>query len=196
MSFCLSFFVSQKKNWSNAATREKANSLIARFFIFMKILSLVNTHYQRLDFYYYFSIVRALQNSKNSSHLLFTKSLLKVCNDQAMTARSCCFTFLNTNFELTSVHYCYIVWSGSSHAKNLPKVNGREIVVVSPVTALGSFLQNLKRILAYCSQLYINCLAILLFTETCSKQPFQTVAQYCLYCDTVLFTCFENASFF
>ena len=39
------FFVSQKKNSSNAATREKANSQMARFFIFIKILSLVNAYY-------------------------------------------------------------------------------------------------------------------------------------------------------
>ena len=38
--------VSQKKNSSNAATREKkANSLIARFFFFIKTLSLVNAYY-------------------------------------------------------------------------------------------------------------------------------------------------------
>ena len=64
--FLSTLFVSQKKNSLNAATREKkANSLVARFFIFMKILSLVNTYYQRLDFYYYFSIERALQNTLN-----------------------------------------------------------------------------------------------------------------------------------
>ena len=73
---------------------------MARFFIFMKILSLVNAYYQRLDFYY-FSIVRALQNSNSFSHLLFTKSLLKVCNDQATTRWSCYFRFFNANFELT-----------------------------------------------------------------------------------------------
>ena len=133
---------------------------MARFFIFIKILSLVNAYYQRLDFYYYFSIVRALQNSKNFSNLLLTQSSLKVCNDQATTARSCCFGFFNANFELTRVHYCYIFWSGSLFAKNLPKVNGRKIIVASPSAALRSFLQNLERILAYCSQLYINCLAI------------------------------------
>ena len=164
---------------------------MARFFIFMKILSLVNAYYQRLDFYY-FSIVRALQNSKNFSHLLFTKSLLKVCNDQATTRWSCYFGFFNANFELTGVHYCYIFWSRSSYAWNLPKVSGREIMVASPSAALISFLQNLERILGYCIQLYINCLAILLFTETCSKQAFKTVAQYYLYCNTVLFTCFEH----
>ena len=160
------------------------------FFFFIKILSLVSAHYQRLDFYYYFSIVQALQNSKNFSYLLFTKSSLRVCNDQTTTARSCCFGFFNANSELICVHYCYIFWSGSSYAKNLPKVNGREIIVTSPSTALRSFLQNLERILACCSQLYINCLAILRFTETCSKQAFKTVAQYCRYCDIVLFTCF------
>ena len=40
------FLVSQKKNSSNAATREKkANSLITRFFFFIKTLSLVNAYY-------------------------------------------------------------------------------------------------------------------------------------------------------
>ena len=44
--FLSTLFVSQKKNSSNVATREKkANSLVARFFIFMKIVSLVNTYY-------------------------------------------------------------------------------------------------------------------------------------------------------
>ena len=87
-----------------------------------------------------FFIVRTLQNSKNFSHLLITKSSLKVCNDQATTARSCCFGFFNANFELTHVHCWYIFWSGSSYAKNLPKVNGREIIVASPSAALRSFL--------------------------------------------------------
>ena len=57
------------------------------------------------------------------------------------------------NFELTRVHYCYFFWCGSSYIK---------IMVASLSTILGSFLQNLKRILASCSQLYINCLAMLL----------------------------------
>ena len=40
------FLVSQKKNSPNAATREKkANSLITRFFFFIKTLSLVNAYY-------------------------------------------------------------------------------------------------------------------------------------------------------
>ena len=76
--FVRPFFVSQKKNSSNAATREKkANSLIVRFFIF---INLVNVYYQRLDYCYYFSVLRPLQSSKNFSHLFLNKSLLKVCN--------------------------------------------------------------------------------------------------------------------
>ena len=44
--FVRPFFVSPKKNSSNAATREKnANSLIARFFSFIKILSLVKAYF-------------------------------------------------------------------------------------------------------------------------------------------------------
>ena len=123
--------------------------------------------------------------------LLFTQSSLRGCNDQAKTAQSCRLGFFNANSELTRAF-----WSGSSYARNLPRVYGREIIVVSPSTALHSFLQNLERILACCSQLYINCLAILLFTETCSKQAFNMVALYCPYCDTVPFTCFENVSSF
>ena len=38
--------------------------------------------------------------------------------------------------------------------------------MASQSAASRSFLQNLDRILSCCSQLYINCLAILLFTET------------------------------
>ena len=81
-----------------------------------------------------------------------------------MAARSCCFGFFNANFELTRVHYCYIFWSGSSYAKNLPKVIEKEIMVASPSAALSSFLQNLERILASCRQLYnIVYIAILSF---------------------------------
>ena len=76
-----------------------------------------NGYYQRLDFYHYYSIIRALQNNKNFSHFLFNKSLLKVCNDQATKARSSCSGFYNANFELTRVHYCYIFWYRSSYAK-------------------------------------------------------------------------------
>ena len=93
----------------------------------------------------------------------------RACSKCAMI-RPCCFGFFNANFELTGVHYCYIFWSRSSYARNLPKVSGREIMVASPFADLSSFLQNLERILGYCIQLYINCLAILLFTETCSKR--------------------------
>ena len=153
-------------------------------------------YYQCLDYYYHFSIVRVLQNSKNFSQLFFNKSLLKVCNDWATTARSCCFGFFNSNFELTRVHLCYIFWCGSSDTKNLPKVNIKEIMVASPSAALSSFLQNLERILASCSQLYINYLASLLFIETCSKWAFKAVAQYCLYGDTLLFTCFGHVPSF
>ena len=99
---------------------KKKNSLIARFFIFMKVQSPVNAYYQRLDFYYYFSFVRASQNIKNFSYLLFTKRLLRVCNDEATTAWSCCFDFFNANFDLSRVHCCYILWSGSLYVKNLP----------------------------------------------------------------------------
>ena len=160
--------------------KRRQNSQIVKFFILMKVQRLVNAYYQRLDHYYnyYFSIVRASQNSKNFSHLLLNKSLFKVYNDQATTAQSCYFGFFNTNLELTRVHLCYIFRSGCSYAKNLPNVNGKEIMVASPPASLISFLQNLERILASCSQLYINCLAILLFIKTCSKQAFKTVAQY------------------
>ena len=160
--------------------------------IFMKVQSLVNAYYYHLDCYYYFSIIRTLQNSKNFSYLLFTQSFLKVCNDQATAAQSCCFDFFNANFELTRVHYCYTFQSGSSYARNLPKVNGKEIMVASSFAAFSSFLQNLERIIASCSQLYINCQVILLFKKTYTKQAFKTVALYCLYCDTVLVTCFEH----
>ena len=160
----------------------------------MKVQSLVNAYYQHLD--YYFSIVRALQNTENFRHLLFTKSLLKVCNDQATTVWSCCFGFFNVNFELTRVRYCYIFWSGSSYVKTLPIANGKEIIVVSLSAVLISFLQNLERILASCNQLYINCLVILLFVETCSKQAIMAISQYCLYFDPVILTCFEHVSSF
>ena len=159
----------------------------------MKVQSLVNAYYQGLDYhYYYFSIVRALQNSKNFSHSFFNKSLLKVCNNKATTTQSCCFGFFNANFELTRVRLCCIFWSGISNARNLPKVNGKEMIVVSASAGLRSFLQNLERILASCSQLYINCLAILLLYTNPLKQAFKTVAQYCLYCDIVLFTCLST----
>ena len=146
----------------------------------MKVQSLVNAYSQHLD--YYFSIVRALQNTENFRHLLFTKSLLKVCNDQATTVWSCCFGFFNVNFELTRVRYCYIFWSGSSYVKTLPIANGKEIMVVS--------------LSASCNQLYISCLVILLFVETCSKQAIMAISQYCLYCDPAILTCFEHASSF
>ena len=106
--------------------------------------------------------------------------MLKVCSDQPTTAGSCCFGFFNASFELTRVHSCNIFRSGSSYAKNLPKFNGKEIMVASPSAALSFFLQNLERILANCSQLYINCLAISLFIEICSKRAFKVVAQQCL----------------
>ena len=134
--------------------------------------------------------------TKYFSLLLFTKSLLKVCNDQSTTARTCSFGFFNANFELSRVGYCYIFWSRNSYVKNLAKVNGNEIMVAPPSAVLSYFLQNLERILASCSQLYTNCLANLLFIETCSKQTFKTVVQYCLYCDAVLFTYFEHISSF
>ena len=77
--FLSALFLHNQKISSNAATIEKkANSLIVKFFILMKVQSLVNAYYQHLDCYYYFSIVRALQNF---SHFLFIKSLLKVCYD-------------------------------------------------------------------------------------------------------------------
>ena len=64
--FVRTFFDSKKKNLSNAATREKKeNSLIVRFFIFMKVQSITIINY--------FFIVQALQNSKNFGHLLFSK---------------------------------------------------------------------------------------------------------------------------
>ena len=44
---------------------------------------------------------------------------------------------------------------------------------------LGFFLLNLDRILASFNQLYINCLAILILIETCSKWAFKTVVKYC-----------------
>ena len=69
-------------------------------------------------------------------------------------------------------------------------------MVASPSAFLSSFLYNLERILASCSQLYINCLAILLFIETCSKWAFKMVTQYCLYCDIVLFYLFWDCFFF
>ena len=148
------FFLLSEKKSPNAVTREKANSLIVKLFIVMKVQSLDNAYYQRLDYYYYyFHILRALQNSKNFSHLLFNKSSLKVCNDQATTTRFCYFGFSNASFELTRVHLCYIFWSGSSYSQNLPKVNGKETLMVPPSTTLSSFQQNLQRILASCSQL-------------------------------------------
>ena len=143
------------------------------------------------------------ESSKSSQRILLAFGLVcNVCNDQATTARSCYFGFFNTNFELTRFHVCYMFWSGSSYAKNLPKVNRKEImanlpkvnrkeiIVASPSAALSSYLQNVERILASCCHLYINCLAIILFIETCSKLAFKTVAQYCLYCDA------EHVSFF
>lgn len=88
--------------------------------------------------------------------------MLKVCSDQPTTAGSCCFGFFNASFEFTHVHLCYSFWPGSLYTKNLHKVNGKKIMVVSPSTALSSFLQNFERILASCTQLYINCLSMLL----------------------------------
>ena len=131
------------------------------------------------------------ESSKSRQRILLAFGLVcNVCNDQATTARSCYFGFFNTNFELTRVHLCYMFWSGSSYAKNLPKVNRKKIMVASPFAALSSYLQNVERILASCCHLYINCLAILLFIETCSKLAFKTVVQYCLHCDA------EHVSFF
>ena len=143
----------------------------------MKVLSLVNAYCCFLDYYYYyFSIVQALQNSQNFSNLLSNKSLLKVCNEKAATSRSCCFRFRNASFGLNCVHSCYIFWSGSSYVKNLPNSNGNEIRVASPSAVLSSFLHNLETILARCSQLYINCFATLLFIDGC------TVLSILLYC--------------
>ena len=142
----------------------------------MKVQSLVNAYYQHLD-YYYFSIVQALQNSKNFNHLLLNKSLLKVCNDKATTTESCCFVFINANFEFTRVHLCYIFWSGSSYTKNLPKVNRKEIIVASPSTTLTSLLQNLERIQPSYFQLYLTVWQSSFCIETCSKWAFRTVAQ-------------------
>ena len=165
---------------------KKKNSLIARFFIFMKVQSPVNAYYQRLDFYYYFSFVQASQNIKNFSYLLFTKRLLRVCNDEATTAWSCCFDFFNANFDLSRVHCCYILWSGSSYVKNLPNCQWKRNYCCVSLHCLSSFLQNLKRILASYSQLYINCLTILLFIETCSKDSC-TVFSILLHCPFYLF---------
>ena len=41
----------------------------------------------------------------------------------------------NANFEFTRVPLCYIVWSGNTYAKNLPKVNGKEFMVAFPSAA-------------------------------------------------------------
>ena len=84
--------------------------------------------------------MRVLQNSNNFSHLLFNKSLLKVCNDKTTTAQSCCFGFFNADFQLTRVRLYYIFWPENSYAKNLPNMNGKEIIVASPSATLSSFL--------------------------------------------------------
>ena len=64
--FVRPFFGGHKRNSSNAATREKkTNSLIVKFFILMKVQSLCNAYCQRLDYYYYFPIVRDLYNTLN-----------------------------------------------------------------------------------------------------------------------------------
>ena len=62
-----------------------------------------------------------------------------MCNDKARTAQSCCFGFFNADFKLTLVHLRYVFWSGSLYARNLPKVNGKEIIVTSPSTSLIFF---------------------------------------------------------
>ena len=56
-------------------------------------------------------------------------------------------------------------------------------MVVYPSSALSFFSKNLERFLSSCSQLYINCLAILLFIE----MGIYDCCKVFLYCDTVFF---------
>ena len=106
-----------------------------------------NTCYQRLGYHYHFSIVQALQNSKNFDYLLFNKSLLKVCNVDTATVQSRYFGFFNANFELTHVHLCHIFWFGNLYAKCLSKVNGRDIIVAYSLIILAYFSAGLSSFL-------------------------------------------------
>ena len=97
-----------------------------------------------------------------SSAICCSRTACSKCAMIRSQQQYCCFGFFYTNCKLTCVHLCYIFWSGSSYAKNLPKFNGKEITVLPPSAALSSFLSNFERILANCRQSYINCLAILI----------------------------------
>ena len=55
------------------------------------------------------------------------------------------------------------------HHQAYQKSMGKHIIVAYFSAALGFFLWNLDRILVSCSQLYTNCLAILLLYERLLK---------------------------
>ena len=81
--FCPPFFLTQSEEISlNAATIEKkANYLIAKFFHFderSKSGQRILLAFGSLLLFFHRT---SLQNSKNFSHFLFIKNLLKVCND-------------------------------------------------------------------------------------------------------------------
>ena len=140
ISFCPPFFCQSEEKFVKCShEREEGKFSDSQIFLFYKIYKSSQRMLLAFGFlllsYELYKIVRI-----SVIYLLFTKSSLKVCNDQATTARSCCLGYFSANFELTRVHYCYIFWSGSLNAKNLPKVNGREIMMASPSAALRSFL--------------------------------------------------------
>ena len=92
--FCLPFFVSQKKNWSNAATRDESSKSSQRDIASVWIIIIFPS-------YELYKIVRI-------SVICFST---RVCSKSAMIEQSRWFRFFKANFELTCVHLCYIFWS-------------------------------------------------------------------------------------
>ena len=159
----------------------------------MKVQCRVNAYYQRLTYYYYFSIVRTLQNSKNSVICYRTKACSKCVMIRPRQDSLAILSSSTPTLSLLVFIYATSFWSGNSYARNLPKVVRRtysDVFFRYFKFLSAEFGENLDWLQLVVHKLFVN----LTFLQKSAQNGHLQRLRISLYCDIVLYTCFQHVS--